>query len=153
MQEKRYAEITVRDILDRAGIGSSTFYTHYFDKEDVQSSLLEQVFEQLFQQLLQRNGRQGIVPSLELFQHIQHANWYQNIAKEMGHAHSRLETRAEPLCHRICGTLPTMSFQAVSTVVLTDSFLILLYKLSAGNRKGNTLCSLVTPGMTIWLNP
>jgi len=77
----------------------------------------------------------------------------QNIAKEMDHAHSRLETRAKPLCHRICGALPTMSFQAVSAVVLTDSFLILLYKLSAGNRKGNTLCSLVTPGMTIWLNP
>jgi len=33
--EKRYEAITVRDILDRAGIGSSTFYAHYFDKEDV----------------------------------------------------------------------------------------------------------------------
>ena len=41
--EKRYEAITVRDILDRAGIGSSTFYAHYFDKEDVQTVLIEQM--------------------------------------------------------------------------------------------------------------
>jgi AcrR family transcriptional regulator len=71
LREKRYEDITVRDIIDRAGIGSSTFYAHYFDKEDVQASLLKQIFEQLLQQLLRRSGKQEVVPSLELFQHIQ----------------------------------------------------------------------------------
>ena len=71
LQEKRYEDITVRDILDRADIGSSTFYAHYFDKEDVQASLIQQLFEQLLQQLLRRNGKQEVVPSLELFQHVQ----------------------------------------------------------------------------------
>jgi len=71
LQEKRYEDITVRDILDRAGIGSSTFYAHYFDKEDVQTSLIKQLFEQLLQQLLRRSGRREVVPSLELFRHVQ----------------------------------------------------------------------------------
>jgi AcrR family transcriptional regulator len=71
LQEKRYEDITVRDILDRANIGSSTFYAHYFDKEDVQASLIQQLFEQLLQQLLRRSGKREVVPSLELFQHVQ----------------------------------------------------------------------------------
>lgn len=71
LQEKRYEDITVRDILDRANIGSSTFYAHYFDKEDVQASLIKQLFEQLLQQLLRRSGKREIVPSLELFRHVQ----------------------------------------------------------------------------------
>jgi AcrR family transcriptional regulator len=71
LQEKRYEDITVRDILDRADIGSSTFYAHYFDKEDVQASLIQQLFEQLLQQLLLRSGKQEVVPSLELFRHVQ----------------------------------------------------------------------------------
>lgn len=71
LQEKRYENITVRDILDRANIGSSTFYAHYFDKEDVQASLIQHVFEQLLQQLLRRSEEREVVPSLELFQHVQ----------------------------------------------------------------------------------
>ena len=84
LQEKRYEDITVRDILDRANIGSSTFYAHYFDKEDVQASLLKQVFEQLLQQLVRRSGKQEVIPSLELFQHVQ-----QNVQQLRVLVHSR----------------------------------------------------------------
>ncbi len=45
LREKRYDAITVQDLLDRAGIGRSTFYTHYFDKEDVLASVSEQMLE------------------------------------------------------------------------------------------------------------
>jgi AcrR family transcriptional regulator len=68
--EKRYDAITVQDMLDRAGIGRSTFYAHYFDKEDVLASIAEQMLETFGQQLFQRDAGQGIVPSLELFQHV-----------------------------------------------------------------------------------
>jgi AcrR family transcriptional regulator len=69
MAEKSYDAITVQDLLDRANIGRSTFYSHYFDKEDVLASVAEQMLEMLSQQFSQRNAGQGIIPSLELFQH------------------------------------------------------------------------------------
>jgi AcrR family transcriptional regulator len=71
LSEKRYDDITVQDILDKAGIGRTTFYTHYFDKEDVHASMMEQMLGEMSQQLPARHTEQGIVPSLELFQHIQ----------------------------------------------------------------------------------
>ncbi len=74
--EKHYDTITVQDILDRAGIGRSTFYTHYFDKEDVLTSIAEQMLETFGQQFSQRNAEQGIVPGLELFQHVQQNQQY-----------------------------------------------------------------------------
>jgi AcrR family transcriptional regulator len=69
--EKPYHAITVQDLLDRAGIGRSTFYTHYFDKEDILASIAEQMLETLNQQFSQRDAGQGIVLSLALFRHAQ----------------------------------------------------------------------------------
>jgi AcrR family transcriptional regulator len=71
LREKRYDAITVQDLLDRADIGRSTFYSHYFDKDDVLAAISEQMLEQFRQQFSQRDTAQGILPSLELFQHVQ----------------------------------------------------------------------------------
>jgi AcrR family transcriptional regulator len=35
MTEKGYQAVTVQDIIDRADVGRSTFYTHYTDKDDL----------------------------------------------------------------------------------------------------------------------
>lgn len=69
LAEKSYDAITVQDLLDRANIGRSTFYSHYFDKEDVLASVAEQMLELLSKPLSQRDAGQGILPSLALFQH------------------------------------------------------------------------------------
>lgn len=71
LQEKRYEAITVRDILERSGIGSSTFYAHYFDKDDVQAAVMEQIIEQLSQPLSQNRASETLLPSLALFRHVQ----------------------------------------------------------------------------------
>jgi AcrR family transcriptional regulator len=43
IQEKGYERITVRDILDRADVGRSTFYAHYRDKDELLQSGFEDV--------------------------------------------------------------------------------------------------------------
>ena len=74
--ERGYDEITVQDILDRANIGRSTFYTHYFDKEDVLASIADEQVELLRRHLVEREDEQRIIPSLELFQHVQQNQQY-----------------------------------------------------------------------------
>ncbi|HLZ56904.1 MAG TPA: TetR/AcrR family transcriptional regulator [Ktedonosporobacter sp.] len=71
LRERRYEAVTVQDILDRANIGRSTFYTHYFDKEDVMASLTEYMMNTLQQHLSQKEREQEILPSLEMFRHVQ----------------------------------------------------------------------------------
>ncbi|MBB3128103.1 AcrR family transcriptional regulator [Paenibacillus rhizosphaerae] len=35
MAEKDYASITIRNIVEKAGVNRSTFYLHYYDKDDL----------------------------------------------------------------------------------------------------------------------
>ena len=74
--EKHYDAITVQDILDRAEIGRSTFYTHFFDKEDVLTSIAEQMLDMFSKQLAQRQEKEAIIPVLELFEHVQQHEQY-----------------------------------------------------------------------------
>lgn len=73
VEEKPYDKILVQDILDRAGIGRTTFYAHYFDKEDVLNTIVEQELEALTHQIAHATARQRIIPSLELFEHAYHS--------------------------------------------------------------------------------
>ena len=72
MMEKRFEDITVQDILDRADVGRSTFYTHYSDKEDLLIGEIERVIHELDRLTAEAGpGQQGLLPSLALFRHIQ----------------------------------------------------------------------------------
>src|SRR5258708_19426815 len=45
MQEKPVDKVTVQEVLDRAGVGRSTFYLHYRDKDDLLLCVLEDGIE------------------------------------------------------------------------------------------------------------
>ncbi len=107
--EKRYDAITVQDILDRAGISRTAFYAHYYDKADVLTSLMEQQLEMLSRHVSHRETGDGIVPSLELFEHVQkHHQRFQAILR--GHAGEFFwETTQTLLSRSIEQTLTTKS--------------------------------------------
>jgi AcrR family transcriptional regulator len=74
MHEKVFEDITVQQVLDRAGVGRSTFYTHYRDKNDLFISDVEDFFERM-SDLLQQRGENSnrVAPVQELFAHISDA--------------------------------------------------------------------------------
>src|SRR6266567_1862681 len=72
LSENRYTDLTVQDILDRADIGRTTFYRHYWDKDDLLASEIERVLDVLSRQTTARTYNRLLpLPSFELFLHLQ----------------------------------------------------------------------------------
>ena len=71
MGQKRYDDITVQDIIDRADVGRSTFYAHYQDKEDLAVSGLLEIMDELNQAVAQADPQdRQLLPTRSLFEHI-----------------------------------------------------------------------------------
>jgi len=72
MMENGYDAISIKDIIDRANVGRSTFYSHYADKEELFVSQLDHLMELLSSHVPQEHSEGNpFFPSLGLFQHIQ----------------------------------------------------------------------------------
>lgn len=120
--EKRYDAITVQDMLNRANVGRSTFYAHYFDKDDVLADITAQMLDSFRMRVVQQNlieateadvdhpgsvqylwqreeAGQMLVPSLELFRHV-HQQYPQLRALARGHAGMVLWETGEALLRR-----------------------------------------------------
>jgi AcrR family transcriptional regulator len=69
LREKGYSAITVSDIIERANIGRSTFYSHYRDKDDLFVSELDRVIEVLSHHFPEQE-EMPYFPSLGLFHHV-----------------------------------------------------------------------------------
>jgi AcrR family transcriptional regulator len=71
LHTKHFEEITVQEVLDRAGVGRSTFYAHYRDKDDLFLSDVEDFLENCSSALKRQNASpERLLPIQELFEHI-----------------------------------------------------------------------------------
>jgi len=84
--EKPINDVTVQDVLDRSGVGRSTFYLHYRDKDDLLISQLEMFLELMSTALSRKNDKsQRVVPVAELFAHIGNQNKLYRVLSDSGH--------------------------------------------------------------------
>jgi AcrR family transcriptional regulator len=74
MLEQPFEEITVQQVLERAGVGRSTFYVHYRDKDDLFLSDVEDFLEYC-SAMLTRQGASAkrLLPVQEFFTHVRDA--------------------------------------------------------------------------------
>lgn len=71
IQERPFDEITVQDVLERAGVSRSTFYAHFRDKQDLLLSDVDDFAERMFMRLARSNDpSERVAPVVELFAHV-----------------------------------------------------------------------------------
>lgn len=92
MQEKPFDTITVQDVLDRAKVGRSTFYSHYSDKDDLLMSDAEEFFESVAMLLSVRGDTSDrVFPVREFFGHIIEAKQFVDALVSSGKMNDNME--------------------------------------------------------------
>ncbi len=89
---KPFDEVTVQDVLARAGVSRSTFYAHYRDKNDLFLSDVDDFFALVSTLLARRADPSGRVAAVEeLFSHVAEARHIYTIMVESGRMHDVTE--------------------------------------------------------------
>ena len=92
MHEKPFDSITVQDVLDRANVGRSTFYSHYSDKDDLLMSDAEEFFEGVAMMLSARGDQSDrVFPVREFFGHITEAKQFVDALMSAGKFNDNME--------------------------------------------------------------
>lgn len=75
MRERNFDDITVKDVLDRAGVSRATFYVHYSDKDDLFLSDVEDFLKNVSTALKRQGANpKRLLPVQEFFVHIRNAH-------------------------------------------------------------------------------
>lgn len=143
MLERRYEEITVQDIIDRANVGRSTFYAHYLDKEDLLVSGFTDVLDALRQHVERHMQSDWRGPSglSFFFEHVQtHHQLYQALVRGGGiellykKGHQRLRQNIEQHLELLvpAGQVPAAPLPLVAELIASAILTMLRWWLDNG---------------------
>jgi len=92
MQEKLIDELTVQEVLDRAGVGRSTFYLHYRDKDDLLLCVLEDGMEMWSTALTRKKEKSlRVAAVMEFFAHAASGKRIYRALVDSGRIHAFFE--------------------------------------------------------------
>lgn len=104
--EKGYDKTTVQDLIDRADVGRSTFYSHYETKNDLLLSTLDGLTADIAQSMAADQAeKEAILPALGVFRHI---------ADKHRHYQALIGSRGIDIVHR--AALQTLTDQARAAI-------------------------------------
>jgi len=85
IMEKPIEQVTVQDVLNRAGVGRSTFYLHFRDKNDLLLSQLERFLEHMSTVLIATKEKSlRVAPVAEMFDHLEQQRKLYCILRDAG---------------------------------------------------------------------
>ena len=112
MRSREFSDITVQDLLDRAGIGRATFYSHFRSKDDFLFTDLERMLARLeshFDSTSARTTR--VAPVGELFEHIKDVRGFAESLERSGHMEAVLDIASGHFARIIERRLKTLDAQ------------------------------------------
>ena len=132
--QKPLDEISVQEILDRAGVSRSTFYTHFRDTNDLFLSDVDDFFEGLSTALSRAGSKsKRVAPVQELFAHIGESRAFYSALVESGRVHDVMELGqaqfARGIDQRLTEIAPARAILAADRSALAHAFAGALFSL------------------------
>jgi len=143
LSEKKYDDITVQNILDKANLGRATFYLHFQGKEDLLFNSVEEVVHSLVwhieipdNEITKNQGKRVILNTQPLFFHaLKQSDLHKTLLMERG-MDMTLKMIRDHLCLHIqdklenirnCELLPNVPISLISNFLASSLLTLLLW--------------------------